>query len=348
MTTMKACVFHGPGKLTIEELPIPTPGPGQVLLKTGAASLCFSDIRVYKGEKSAQPEMTLGHEVAGTVVAVGDDVVTPSVGDRVTACPIVSCGQCYYCQMGKQNRCQQRATLGYDHHGGLAEYVLMPATLVGVGHLLRVPESLPFDVACQTEPFACALYSLETCQVGAGSSVAIIGSGPMGLTHLLLAKSLGAARILVVDKMEERLAVARRMGATQAVNPDDEDIAQVALEMTDGLGFDAVIVSVGNVQAIESAMPLARKQGWINIFGGSPPESFLRMDPNLVHYSELFVTGTQNAPVEHYRRALELLTTVPEEVRGMVTHRFGISDAINAFEARIQLDGLKAVIEFPE
>lgn len=345
MTTMQACVFHGPGNLTIEEIPIPKPGPGEVLIKTSAASLCFSDIRVYRGEKYALPGVVQGHELAGSIVEIGKGAEDLKIGEDVVICPIVACGRCFFCLQGKQNRCSQRVTLGYDLNGGLAEYALMPESLVRIGHLMKMPAGLPPDLACQTEPFACALYSLEVCQVGAGSSVAIIGAGPMGLTHLLIARALGASRIVVSDTEDERLAVAKDLGATRTVNPSKEDVKQSTLDATDGMGVDAVIVSVGNVGAIEAGLPLARKQGWVNIFGGSPPESKLSIDPNLIHYNELFVTGTQNATVEHYRRSLELLTVLPD-ARKLVTHRFGVADTVKAFEARMEMKGLKAVIEF--
>ena len=345
MSTMKACVFHGPGQLAIQELPVPAVGPGEVLIRSGAASLCFSDIRVYRGEKFARPGVIQGHEVVGTVVEVGNEVSDVTPGDVVTVCPMVTCGSCYFCRQGRQNRCTHRTTLGYDHNGGLAEYVLAPAPLVRSGNLLKVPAGMPLDLACQTEPFACALYSLEVCRVGAGSTVAIIGAGPMGLTHLLIARALGASRVIISDLVEERLQAAQELGATRWVNPRQEDLRQAVLEATDGLGADAVIISVGNVDAIEAGLLLARKQGWVNIFGGSPPDSFLRLDPNLIHYNELFLTGTQNATPEHYRRALELLAVLPQ-ANQLITHRFPIQDAIQAFQARLELQGLKAIIDF--
>ncbi len=263
----------------------------------------------------------------------------------MVVCPIVACGGCFFCRQGKQNRCIRRTTIGYDHNGGLAEYVLAPATIVRSGHLLKVPAGMPLDLACQAEPFACALYSLEVCRVGAGSTLAVIGAGPMGLTHLLLARALGATRVIVSDPVEERLRVAEQLGATRVVNPQQEDLKRATLEMTDGLGADAVFITVGNVGAMESGLPLARKQGWINLFGGSPPGSLLPLDPNLIHYNELFLTGTQNATVEHYRRALELLSVMPQACQ-LVTHRFGIQDALQAFQTRLELQGLKAVVEF--
>lgn len=343
---MLACVFHGAGKLTVEERPVPEPDAGEVLIKTGAASLCFSDIRVFRGEKSARLGVIQGHEASGTVVAVGDGVRGISTGDRVALCPIMACGACYFCVRGLRNRCLDRKTLGYDADGGLAEYILAPRELVELGHLLKVPRELPDEIACQTEPFACALYSLEACGVEPGGSLAIVGAGPMGLVHLLLAKAMGCKTIVVSDPVPDRLTMAYGLGATFTNNPRHHSLAEDVLSLTDGLGADAVIVSVGAVGAIESGIRALRKQGVLNIFGGCPPGSMLSLDPNLVHYNELWVTGTQNANPEHYQRALTMLTMLPQ-VSKLVTHRFPIAEAPKAFDLRSSLDGLKAVIDFP-
>lgn len=343
---MLACVFHGPGNLKVEERPIPEPGEGEVLIKTGAASLCFSDIRVFRGEKSARQGVIQGHEASGNVVSVGAGVRGIAVGERVAICPIMACGACYFCVRGLRNRCLSRKTLGYDADGGLAEYILAPRELVEMGHILKVPKDLPDEIACQTEPFACALYSLETCGVGAGGSLAIVGAGPMGLIHVLLAKAMGCKTIIVSDPVPERLTVAFGLGATFTNNPRRHSLAEDVLSLTDGLGTDAVIVSVGAVAAIDSGIRALRKQGTLNIFGGCPPGSMLSLDPNLVHYNELWITGTQNANPEHYQRALAMLPMLTQAPK-LVTHRFPIADAPKAFDLRSSLDGLKAVIDFP-
>ena len=342
---MKACVFHSPRQLTVEDLPKPKPGPKEVLIKTGAASLCYSDIRVFKGEKYAKPGVVQGHEMAGTVVEVGKEVSTIAVDDRVAVCPILACGGCYFCIRGLRNRCVSRSTLGYQVNGGLTEYILAPRQIVELGHVLKIPDALPFDVAAMTEPFACALYSLEACHAVAGGTLAIIGAGPMGLTHLMLAKAKGVATIVMSDLLEPRLAVARELGATVTVNPSKQDLTKAVKDATRGIGADAVIVTVGNVAAIEAGLKVARPQGYVNIFGGSPPGSVLAVDPNLIHYSELFVTGTQNANPEHYARALEFLSILPQANR-LFTHRFRIEDAPKAFQIRLEMEGLKAVIDF--
>ncbi len=342
---MKACVFYGPGNLKVEEKPTPSPNAGEVLIKTKAASLCFSDIRVFRGEKKARSGVIQGHEIAGEVVKVGEGVREIKVGDPVALCPIIACGACYFCIRGKRNRCLNRETLGYEIDGGLAEYVIAPKELVSLGHVLKLPSALKWDIACQMEPFACALYSLEACRIGAGTSLTIVGAGPMGLTHLMIARGMGCSTTIVIDPVEERLAIAAEMGATAVVNPSKEKVGEVVMGLTHGIGTDAAVVSVGNVNAIETGLGAVRKLGIVNIFGGCPPGSLLSLDPNLIHYNEIWLTGTQNANPEHYQRALELLTRTPLAGR-LITNRYSIQDAPNAFQTRAQMQGLKAVIDF--
>ena len=195
------------------------------------------------------------------------------------------------------------------------------------------------------EPFACALYSLEVCRVQPGASVAIVGAGPMGLTHLLLANAMGASRVILSDPVPERRAIAKDLGATQVVDSSPGRLMEAVLDHTHGLGADVVIVSVGNVEAIEVGLGVARKQGFINIFGGCPPESIIRLDPNLIHYSELFLTGTQNAPVDHYRRAVEVLSVLPR-AEDLITQRLPLVRIGEAFQTRLEMEGLKTVIDF--
>jgi len=342
---MTACVFHGPGKVAVEKIPKPEVGPGDVLMQVKATSICASDIRVFKGEKSARKGVIQGHEVAGVVAEVGSEVAGYSVGEAITVCPILACGRCYFCMIGRRNRCASRTTLGYDENGGLSEYMLIPQQLVELGHILKVPAGLPLEIASMTEPFACALYSLEVCQVGAGSSLLIVGAGPMGLTHLLIGRALGCSTIIVSDLMDSRLQAAQSLGADLCLDPTRQDVKKAVLEATAHQGADAVIITVGNVEAIGQGLDAVRKEGYVNLFGGFPPGARYVLDPNLIHYNEVVLTGTQNATPDHYRRALSLLTIMPK-AKDLITHRFHITEAVGAFEARLALEGLKSVVTF--
>ncbi len=344
---MKALVFHEPRRIAVEDVPDPSPGPGEALLDVGAAAICYSDIRVYLGQKHARAGVIPGHEIAGTVAAVGDGVRGLSIGDRVVVCPIVACGSCVYCRSGRRQRCPERKTLGYDENGGLAQRVLLPAALVSLGHVLAVPDSLSLQRACLTEPLACVLNSLETCQLSAGQSLALIGAGPMGLCHILLARHLGAGAIIVSEVDEARADVARRLGATVVVDPRREDFVVTVREHTEGFGADAVVIAAGLADTLDQALAAVRLQGYVSLFAGFPPDTSVAFDPNVVHYREIRLTGSQNATPEQYARLLQLLPHMPE-VETITTHRVPLSDATEAYAVRLRNEGLKSMVVVSE
>jgi L-iditol 2-dehydrogenase len=341
---MKACVLSGPGVLGVKEVKTPRPGPGELLLRVAAAGLCHSDIRVYRGEKAARPGVIPGHEVAGVVAEAGEGVGFRP-GQRVALCPIVACGSCQFCRAGKRNRCVRRVTLGYDENGGLAEYLLAPEPIVRLGHVFPVPDGLTLANASLLEPAACVLNSLELLGVGAGTTMLLIGSGPMGLMHLVLARRLGAS-VIASEPEEGRRGWARRLGAFLAIDPASEDVVRAVKEATDGAGADVAVVSAGAASTVGTALAAVRRQGAVGLFAGFPPSTTVDLDPNLVHYSEVVLTGSQNATIDQYRRTLALLPTLPE-LRQVVTHTFSIDDAPKAYESRIEREGLKSEVVFP-
>jgi L-iditol 2-dehydrogenase len=341
---MKACVFRGPRDLAVVDLPQPEPGPGEVLLRTAAAGLCHSDVRVFKGEKYARPGVVPGHEISGVIAATGAGVTSLQAGQRVALCPIVACGACEFCRVGKRNRCPSRVTLGYDENGGLAEYVLVPEPIVRLGHVFPLPDGLALDQASLLEPAACVLNSLELMGVGAGTTLLLAGAGPMGLLHLVLARRLGAV-VIVSEPEEGRRTWARRLGAAEAIDPSAQDLGKRVKELTEGNGADVAIVTAGVAPAVTAVLGAVRRQGFIGLFAGFPPETVVALDPNVIHYNELVLTGSQNATIDQYRRTLELLPSLPE-LRQIVSHTFSIEDAPKAYETRLEHEGLKSEVVF--
>ena len=340
---MKALIFHEPGRIAVEDVADPSPGPGEALIRTGATGLCYSDIRVYHGQKHARSGVIPGHEIAGTIAAVGPDTTAVREGERVAVYPLVACGHCDFCLSGRRHRCPERRTLGYDENGGLAEYVLLPAALVSLGHALPVPAGLPLERACLTEPVACVLNSLETCDLAPARSLVLIGAGPMGLLHVLLARHLGARPIIVCEPDDERRETARRLGADIAIDPRSEDLVSIALAATGGLGADAVVVTAGLPGVIDQALAAVRRQGVVSLFAGFPPDTRVPFDPNSIHYSEVRLTGSQNASPEQYRRTLQLLPRLPA-VDAVTTHRFPLAEATEAYGVRLRNQGLKSMV----
>jgi L-iditol 2-dehydrogenase len=343
---MRATIFHEPRRVTVEDRPQPDAAPGEIRLRVAATSLCASDIRVYRGEKHAAAGVIPGHEIAGIVDQVGDGVTGIAEGERVVLCPIVACGRCRFCQLGRRNRCLHRRTLGYDLDGGFAEWLRVPAAIVALGHVYPAPADLPLDVAALTEPSACVLNSLELCGVGAGVSLAIVGAGPMGLLHLIMARALGAGPIIVSEPVAGRREIARRWGADLVLDPEHDDVLGAVRAATGGYGADAVVLSVGIASLVPGAIALVRNQGVVNLFAGFPPNQSVPFDPNTIHYGEIVLSGSQNATSDQYRRTLALLRSVPH-IDEVVTNRYGIERSPEAYSSRLEMDGLKSLVAFP-
>jgi L-iditol 2-dehydrogenase len=342
---MKACVFKAPGDVGVVDVPEPEAGPGEIVLRVGAAGLCHSDVRVFKGEKYAKAGVVPGHEISGVVQSVGDGVRDVEAGEHVALCPIIACGSCSFCRVGKRNRCPNRITLGYDENGGLAEYLLVPEPIVRLGHIFKLPAGVPLDLASLLEPTACVFNSLDLLGVEAGSTVLLVGAGPMGLMHIVVAKALGA-RVFASEPDEERRGWARRLGAEATVDPSAQDPVATIKDLTDGQGADVAVVTTGAVAAVPPALNGVRKQGAINLFGGFPPNTVLDLDPNVIHYNELVLTGSQNATIAQYEQAARLLPRLGD-LRQVVSHSFTIEEAPKAYESRLEHTGLKTEVVYP-
>ncbi len=340
---MRALIFEQPGDIRVGQLASPTPAPGEAVIRVGAASVCASDLRVFRGEKYARAGVVPGHEFAGEVVALGAGVDTLQLGDAVAVYPIIACGGCDFCRRGLRNRCTARQTLGYDANGGLAEHVLLPAALVAQGHAVKLAPGADWGRAALTEPTACVLNSFESCRFRAGASVAVLGAGPMGLLHVLLARALGAAEIIVAEPVESRRQVALQVGASHVVSGDPDELHAVVHDATDGLGCDIVIVSVGLNSLTETALRVAGRQSSVNLFAGFPPDSSAVVDVNDLHYREVSLTGTQNATPDQFRRTAALLPTL-DAVDRIVSHRFPLSSADLAYTSRDDPAVLKTAV----
>jgi L-iditol 2-dehydrogenase len=248
--------------------------------------------------------------------------------------------------VGKRNRCPQRVTLGYDKNGGMAEYVLIPEPIIRLGHIFRLSKDIPLNLASLLEPTACVFNSMDVMGVEPGMTMLLVGGGPMGLMHLVVAQALNA-NVIVSEPDENRRSVARQLGAVATIDPTTQDAVKAIKEMTDGEGADVASVTTGALPAVEPALHGVRKQGVINLFGGFPPNSVLNLDPNLIHYNELMLTGSQNATIAQYEKALKLLPKLTD-LRKVVTHSFTVDEAPKAYESRLQVAGLKTEVVYPD
>ena len=210
---MKAAIYQGIGKMEVQEIAKPRVEPGCLLLKVKSCAICGGDLRTFRyGHAAIKPPIALGHEIAGEIVEVAADLNGFSVGERVIVAPAIGCGSCSYCLSGWQNMCYTRKTIAHHYNGGFAEYVLVPAGAVRAGNVNRIPDDVTYLEASLAEPLACVLNAQEVVGVGPGSSVAVLGAGPIGYMHAELARARGAGRVFLINRSAGRLERAKSFG----------------------------------------------------------------------------------------------------------------------------------------
>jgi L-iditol 2-dehydrogenase len=346
---MLAAVYHGPEDLRIEQAPIPEIGSGEILLKVDAASVCGTDIRILHGAHRKYPPGTVripGHEVAGTIARLGEGIVGYQEGQRVFVAPNWGCGHCRQCVSGKNNLCADYGATGITVDGAFAEYLRVPAPAVLQGNVMPVAPAVDPAHAALIEPFACVLHGQDVLEIQPGEVVLVMGAGPIGLMHLKLALLRGAGRLLVSEPLAERRALALAMGADAAIDPVTQDLGGFVRESTGGLGADVIIVAAPSHAAQEAALQLAAIGGRINFFGGLPKDRpLIQLDANLVHYKELRVTGTTACSTSDCRRAAEIVSSGKIDLGDLVSLRYPLQQAREAFAAAEQGSALKVVIQ---
>jgi L-iditol 2-dehydrogenase len=326
---MKAAVLHGKEDLRIEEVSLGGPGPGEVLIRVGAALTCGTDVKVFRRGYHARmlvPPIVFGHEVAGTIVEVGEGVDAFSPGMPVVAANSAPCGACEYCRAGRASLCDDLLFW----NGAYAEYAVIPARIVAC-NLLPLPAGFSFAKAALVEPLACVVRGAAESGIVAGQTVAVIGVGPIGLMFVALARARGA-RVIAAGRRPDRLARACALGAeTVAVTPGS-DLAQLLRDAgRDGRGPDVVIEAVGMPETSEAAIRAARKGGHVNLFGGCPSGSVIRVDAQRWHYEELTIRATFHHTPESIREALRLIVS-------------GAVDGDGFISGETRLDGLPEIL----
>jgi len=345
---MLALTYRGPGELVVEERAYPEPGPGEAVLSVGGCGLCGTDLRIAAGGHRAYVDAegrVPGHEIAGRIIAAGSGADVEE-GAAAFVAPNIGCGRCRSCRSGRVNLCETPQALGITRDGGFAEQVVLGADLIEQGNVLPVPGEVDLSALALAEPLACALRGSDACSIQPGDVVVIVGAGPIGLMHLLVAALASPALILLSEPSPARRAEADRFGADRVVDPEAEDLAAVVAEISSGRGADVVITAapVGAVQAL--ALEIAAPGGRVNFFGGLPRDrSRVELDTNLIHYGELLVTGTTANTNEDCRRAVDLITTGRIDTGALIGARIPLAEADRAFEVARSGEVIKVVVE---
>ena len=346
---MLAVVYYGPNDLRVEKRPVPDIGPGEALLKVLSTGICGTDLRILHGAHRKYPPGTIripGHEVVGDIVEVGADVKGLEVGQRVFMAPNMGCGHCRQCISGNNNLCAFYDAPGITFDGSFAEYMRVPSAAILQGNLIPINKKVDPAAAALIEPFACVLRGQDAVQIRPGESVLVVGAGPIGIMHAMLAKLHGAGIVIVSELIPERAAQASEFGADRVVNPAEEELSQVIEEQTNGAGVDVVIVAAPAHNAQTTAVELAAISGRINFFGGLPKDSpTIQMNANLVHYKELIVTGTTASSTQNCHRAAMIVNSGRIDLSRLIEARFPLGEAIEAFSVAGSGKALKVVLE---
>ncbi len=348
MDTMLAAVYHGPEDLRVEEVPVPAIGADDVLLRVLRANICGTDLRILHGGHRMYPAGTVripGHEVVGEVVAAGERVRGYRVGQRLFVAPNMGQGDSRETISGNNNLDPNFEAIGITMDGAFAQYMRVPAAAIRQGNLMPVAEGVDPAVAALTEPLACVWRGQQKVNVSAGDVVLVMGAGPIGVLHVMLARLRGATQIIVSEPAAGRRMQALALGADQVVDPLNEDLTAVVRAGSNGRGAD-VIITAAPVKALqEQALDLAAMGGRINFFGGlSKSDSVIQFNSNTVHYKELIVTGTTACSTYDCLRAAEIVNSGRLDLSPLITASFPLTSANTAFAAAADGKNLRVTL----
>jgi alcohol dehydrogenase len=347
---MRAVTFQAPGEVRVEERPVPEPAAADdALVRVEATGICGSDLHIYHGRVAIEPGFVIGHEYVGTVVAAGQGVTQVAVGDRVLGTYSTACGGCFHCRRGEYHQCDSGRVFGHGAtlgslQGAQAERLLVPSANLT---LRRVPEGLSDEVALFAGDVAGTAYhaicgdAAKPDPLEPGSTVAVLGLGPVGLCAVQVAKASGASLVIAVDTVGERLRRAEALGAT-AVHLTEEDPRGRVKELTGGRGVDLSVDAVGDPKALDLACRLARKAGMVSVTG-------VYAEPAQVHMGVVWIKGLswrtgQANVIGHLDRVLAMLSAGVIDPSSLVTHQMGLDEAPEAYAIYDRREALKILL----
>ena len=332
---MKAAVLTEYKRIEIRDIPEPQIGPHEIEFRVMACGLCPNDFRLYTGLATwKKPPTVLGHEPAGEVVKVGAEVERFKPGDMVTGDTTTRCGYCRSCLAGRENLCKRRKNVV---EGSLAQFSAGNEIWMNKFH------HASFEEASLVEPLSCVLNGIRNSGVKAGDRVAIVGAGQIGLMLLQVAQMLGA-KTTIIDVRSDRLSIAERLGAEHIVDSSVADPVARVRELTAGDGADAVIVAIGNKQAIETGLHLVGPMGTVNLFASTNPPTDVAIDPNLVHGVEVSVIGSYDKTRADLQEATRLLDEGRIDVKTLITHIYDLEHTADALSSLEKGEGIKLVV----
>jgi L-iditol 2-dehydrogenase len=344
---VKAAMYRGAGDLRVEEVDTPTITAREVKIRVHACATCGTDAKIYHhGHPRLTPPQIIGHEIAGEVIEVGSEVSGITLGERVQVIAAVPCGECWACEAGRMGICINQTSMGYQYPGGFAEEMVIPHAVIKVNGVNTIPDHVSYDEAAVAEPLACALNAQKLVNVGPGDTVLVMGAGPIGCLHVRLARASGARKVFLADINGGRLALSQNVvHADRAIDMSAENLEEIVLAETDGVGPSVVITAAPSGAAQEQALGLVAPGGRVSFFGGLPKDKpMINVDSNVVHYKELIIAGANGSSPAQNAEALGLIASGKVPVADLITHRLPLSQVDDAIAAVTSGEAIKVVI----
>ena len=343
---MRAAIFEGVGKIKVKEIEKPSPKRGEILLKVMACAVCGTDVRILShGHPRITPPFIIGHEIAGMIEEIHGEADGLKEGDRVVVPPLISCGECFYCKNSLPNLCSHKTSIAYELPGGFSQYMIIPHKAVIKGNLIKIPDPISFTEASLVEPLACCIHGQHFLTLSATTAVLIIGSGPIGLMHMQLAKAKGVRQVGLADISSLRIEKAKPFDPDFLIHSAESNLVEEIRRITHGMGPNAVVVACPSMGAIHQAFEVISKGGEILLFAGLPKEeSHFSLDVNAIHYSELKLYGSFASTNKTCREAMAFIRDGKINSKKLITHTFPLEEIEAAIEMSRSGKALKVVI----
>jgi L-iditol 2-dehydrogenase len=336
---MLSAILSRPGEIELREIATPEPGEGELLIEVKSSLTCGTDLKAYiRGHPLIPMPGPFGHEFAGIVVEKGKGVGKFKVGDSIMAVHSAPCLNCSYCRKGLYHLCEN--LMSSKVLGAFSEYLLLPAHVVKQ-NVFKKPKNLGFSEAAFLEPLSCVVHGMAPLGIKKNDTVFIIGAGPIGLLHLILAKSAGA-KVLITGLEEERLKTAKKLGADFVFDPS-QTIKSVR-DCTEGMGVDYVFECTGQPEIWEAAVEYVRKGGAVTLFGGCKSGAIVRFKAERLHYDEITLRGTFHFTPNDVAKAFGLLSEKKVDVRKLISGSYPLKDVKDVFARLAKGDGIKYVL----
>ena len=342
---MKAVMFYAPKDIRFEEVNVPEPNEGEVLVKVEAALTCGTDVKTFRRGHPVLIKKTpsgFGHEFSGTIAKLGENVEGFNIGDRVVAANSAPCGECFFCRKGEENLCENLELL----NGAYAQYILIPKNIVQK-NLIKIPENLPFKLAAFTEPLSNVVHGISRTPINKGDTVGVIGIGPIGLMFCALAKLKGA-KVIAMGRNPLKLKLAKEFAhADEVIDLKKyDDPTEIILSMTEEKrGLDVAIECVGLPEIWESVFKLVRRGGCVHLFGGCASGTSVNIDTKRLHYDEVNIISVFHHTPKYFREALNLIATKQVDVEKLITKTMPLKYTKRALEMQQNGEAIKVLIE---